>query len=51
VEEMHRTHKEVTFGWFAIVLDALDRSRSRAPRTPSGVVTPWSANAPRGWSA
>jgi hypothetical protein len=51
MEEMHRTHKESSFGWVGLLLKALARLRARAPRSRAGVVTPWSANAPRGWSA
>ena len=57
MEEAHATHKDAAWGWFAVLISVLDgfpRSRSRpakARRASAGVVTPWSARSPRGWSA
>ncbi len=57
MEEIHRNHKDATWGWLAVVLAVLDgfpkrRVRTRPPRLRStGVVTPWSNHSPSGWSA
>jgi hypothetical protein len=42
MEEMHRTHKELAWGWVSVLHDWY-RSRTRQRlRTPSRIVTPWS---------
>ena len=57
MEEVHATHKDAAWGWFAVLLGLLDgfpRRRARRaarPDRPSTVVTPWSQRAPGGWSA
>ncbi|GAA0645013.1 hypothetical protein GGR12_002962 [Brevundimonas lenta] len=51
MEEMHRTHKELTWGWAALLDDwRKSRTRQRVRRTRT-VVTPWSTHSPNGWSA
>ncbi len=54
MEETHRIHKDVAWGWLALARKAARAARARLsavlpPR--DRVVTPWSLRAPRDWSA
>ena len=57
MEEIHRNHKEATWGWFGLLLGFLDgfprhaARPARSRRRSTGVVTPWNPHSPRGWSA
>ena len=48
MEEMHRTHKDVPFGWFGLVLNALARRPTVKPRPTTRVPAPLSGKASRG---
>jgi hypothetical protein len=55
MEEMHRNHKDVPFGWLALLADLIQRaparSRKQAARTGRYLVAPWIGRSPTGWSA
>ena len=49
MEEAHRVHKDIEWGWMALFVSAAARLRRRKPRVDA--VTPWSRHSPTGWSA
>lgn len=54
MEESHRIHKDVTWGWVALVppaLSAIRRALVAALPPRDRVTTPWSLRASRDWTA